>query len=362
MGGDDLGSAPNLPVTAASDRTDRILERAGSFLRILACLLVAGCQRTAEPKKSVEIVNVSYDPTRELFQEVNAAFAAEVAGSTGETVKITQSHGGSGAQSRAVLDGLDADVVTLALANDIDVLADKGLIAADWQERLPSHSTPYVSTIVLVVRKGNPKEIRDWPDLARPGVKVITPNPKTGGGSRWNFLAAWGSVTVHRKGSDAEATDLVRGIYQNVAKLDSGARGSTETFTRRQIGDVFISWENEALLVLKEFPEQYEIVYPPVSILAEPSVAWVDKVVDRRGTRDVAERYLKFLYSEPGQAIIGKHGYRPSDAQFRQKYASHLPEIPLFSIRDVTGSWRQAQDKFFVDGAIFDQIYQPKGR
>ena len=331
--------------------------------RLLSLLLVGvlGCPAAKiDAPKTVEIINASYDPTRELYQEVNAAFARAYEAKTGVRVNVLQSHGGSGAQARAVIDGLEADVVTLALANDIDAMATKGLLEGAWQTRLPDHSTPYVSTIVLVVRKGNPKGIKDWPDLAQPNVKVITPNPKTGGGARWNFLAAWGYVTLHKKGTEQDAQDLVQKIYRNVTKLDSGARGSTETFTRRQIGDVFMSWENEALLILKEFPGQYEIVYPSASILAEPPVAWIDRNVDKHGTQAVAKEYLEFLFTEPAQAIIGKHGYRPSRPEFRAKYAADLPEMPLFTIRELAGSWRAAQDKFFVDGAIFDQIYQPQ--
>jgi sulfate transport system substrate-binding protein len=310
----------------------------------------------------ITLVNVSYDPTRELYVDLNKAFEADYMEQTGKSISVTQAHGGSGAQARAVIDGQPADVVTLALAGDIDAIARKGLLAQDWQSRLPDHSSPYTSTIVFVVREGNPRNIKDWPDLVRPDVEVVTPNPKTSGGARWNFLAAWGYVTLDRKQGDDAATEFVTRLYKNVKKLDTGARGSTETFVRRKMGDVFISWENEALLAQKENPgAKLQIVYPSVSILAEPPVAVVDKVVDARGTRDAAEAYLKFHYTDAAQDIIGEHGYRPSSPAHQKKYAATLPPIRTFTIRDVAGTWAQAQQRFFADGGVFDTIYQPRG-
>jgi sulfate transport system substrate-binding protein len=310
----------------------------------------------------MELVNVSYDPTRELYQEINRAFIAHYQRETGKRVKVTQSHGGSGAQARAVIDGLKADVVTLALAGDIEAIRKRGLIAEGWQERLPHNSAPYTSTIVLIVRQGNPKGIKDWPDLLRPDVKVITPNPKTSGGARWNFLAAWGYVVLEQKKDEAEAKEFMRRLYANVPKLDTGARGATETFLRRGQGDVLIAWENEALLIKSEAGGAgLEIVYPSISILAEPPVAVVDKYVQERGTQQLAEAYLRFLYTATAQDIVGKHGYRPSDPLFQEKYAVTLPPIKLFTIKDVAGDWDAAQQKFFNDGGVFDQIYQPKG-
>jgi sulfate transport system substrate-binding protein len=316
-----------------------------------------GSTQTGGGTPAVEIVNVSYDPTRELYQEINEAFAKVQAGK-GETVKVTQSHGGSGAQARAIIDGLPADVVTLALAGDIDAIARKGLIQEDWEKRLPENSSPYTSTIVLVVRQGNPKGIKDWDDLIRAGVKVITPNPKTSGGARWNFLAAWGYVSLHKKGSESDAQDFVHKLYRNVVKLDTGARGSAQSFVKNKLGDVFISWENEAILAQREVPEQkLEIVYPSVTIRAEPPVCVVDKNVDARGTRAVAEAYLQFLYSDAAQDIIGKHAYRPTNPVFLKKHAATLPAIEQFTIREVAGSWLEAQRRFFADGGVFDQIY-----
>lgn len=326
-------------------------------------VVLSGCGGVGDASSGVELVNVSYDPTRELYQEVNEAFVEDYRAKTGNAIKVTQSHGGSGAQARAVNDGLQADVVTLALASDIDILSGRGLVAADWQTRLPNNASPYTSTIVFVTRAGNPKNIADWPDLAREGVQVITPNPKTSGGARWNFVAAWGYVTFHKKGTEAEAEEFVRKLFKNVPKLDTGARGSTETFARRKLGDVAISWENEAYLLQKEFPdENFKIVYPSVSILAEPPVAVVDRVVDKRKSRAAAEAYLQFLYSEPAQVIIGKNGYRPNNPANLKKYAPTLPSLPMFTIRDVAGSWQEAQDRFFADGGAFDKIYQPKAK
>jgi len=330
------------------------------WLGWLVLAAVAGCG--TDPGSSgagVELINVSYDPTRELYQDINQAFVAHYRRETGATVKMTASHGGSGAQARAVIDGLQADVVTLALAGDVDAIARKGLIAADWETRLPDNSAPYASTIVFVVRQGNPLKIRDWDDLTRPDVKVITPNPKISGGARWNFLAAWGYVTLHKKGSNAEAAEFVKQLFRNVVKLDTGARGATQSFVKNKLGDVFISWENEAIFVQKEVPEQkLEIVYPSVSIRAEPPVAVVDKNVDARGTRAAAEAYLKFLYSEEAQDIIGRHAYRPSSPAMLKKHAATLPELKQFTIRDVAGSWAEAQQRFFADGGVFDEIYR----
>lgn len=331
-------------------------------LGALALALGVGCGQ-GNRAGEIELINVSYDPTRELYQQVNEAFVADYQAKTGKPIKVTPTHGGSGAQARSVIDGLEADVVTLALASDIEAIEKKGLINADWQSRLPNNSCPYTSTIVFVTRAGNPKNIKDWSDLVKDGVKVITPNPKTSGGARWNFVAAWGFVTIHQKGSDADAEEFVRKLYKNVPKLDTGARGSTETFARRNLGDVAISWENEAFLLQKEFPnEKFEVIYPSISVLAEPPVAVVDQVVDKRKTRQAAEDYLKFMYTEPAQVIVGKNGYRPNDPANLKKYAPTLPEMTMFTIRDVAGSWKEAQKRFFADGGVFDKIYQPKAK
>jgi sulfate transport system substrate-binding protein len=307
------------------------------------------------------LLNVSYDPTRELYQDFNAAFAAHWKTQTGAGVSIKQSHGGSGKQARAVIDGLEADVVTLALAYDIDALAERAkLIPPNWQSRLPNNSTPYTSTIVFLVRKGNPKGIKDWDDLVRAGVSVITPNPKTSGGARWNYLAAWGYALKHHGNDQAQARDFVARLYKNVPVLDSGARGSTTTFVERGIGDVLIAWENEAFLAVKELgPDKLEIVAPSVSILAEPPVTLVDKVVDRHGTRKVAQAYLEYLYSQEGQTIAAKHYYRPRLEAIAAKYASQFPKIGLFTVDQVFGGWQKAQTTHFNDGGVFDQIYQP---
>lgn len=307
---------------------------------------------------SVTLLNVSYDPTRELYLDYNAAFAKYWQTKTGQAVTIKQSHGGSGKQARAVLDGLAADVVTLALSYDIDTLQKAGLIKDGWQKRLPNNSSPYTSTIVFVVRKGNPKGIKDWPDLVKPGVAVITANPKTGGGARWNYLAAWGYARRLPGGSDAAAKDFVTRLYKNVPILDSGARASTITFTQRHVGDVLIAWENEAYLVVNQpgGSGQYEIVRPSASILAEPPVAVVDKTVDSDGNRPVAEAYLNYLYSPEGQEIAAKHYYRPRMDSVAKKYAAQFPPIKLFTI-DTFRGWQQAQKTHFADGGIFDQIY-----
>jgi sulfate transport system substrate-binding protein len=307
-----------------------------------------------------ELLNVSYDPTRELYQQPNEAFAKQWQAKTGETITIQQSHGGSGKQARAVIDGLEADVVTLALAYDIDAIAKQGLIAQDWQKRLANNSSPYTSTIVFLVRKGNPKGIKDWSDLVKPGVQVITPNPKTSGGARWNYLAAWG-YALHKNNKDEKAArNFVADLYRNVPVLDTGARGSTVTFVERGIGDVLLAWENEAFLALKEFGnDKFEIVAPSESILAEPPVAVVDKVVDQKGTRKQAEAYLNFLYTPEAQEIVAKNAYRPRDAAVEAKYKDAFPQIPLFTIDDEFGGWTKAQETHFADGGTFDQIYKP---
>ena len=307
------------------------------------------------------LLNVSYDPTRELYRDFNAAFVAKWKQDTGETLKINQSHGGSGKQSRSVIDGLEADVVTLALAYDIDALAEHGgLVPKDWQQRLPNNSAPYTSTIVFLVRKGNPKGIKDWDDLARPGIGVITPNPKTSGGARWNYLAAWG-YAAKKYGGDAGAKDFVAKVYKNVLVLDTGARGATTTFVERGQGDVLLAWENEALLALGETggKDKFEIVVPSLSILAEPPVSIVDKVVDKRGTRKVAEAYLKFLYTTQGQEIAAKNHYRPRDAAVAAKHAADFPTVNLVTIDEAFGGWQKAQKTHFADGGTFDQIYVP---
>jgi sulfate/thiosulfate-binding protein len=308
----------------------------------------------------ITLLNVSYDPTRELYQDFNQAFAKQYKAKTGDNVTIKQSHGGSGKQARSVIDGLQADVVTLALAYDIDAISERGLIAHNWQTRLAQNSTPYASTIVFLVRKGNPKGIKDWADLIKPGVSVITPNPKTSGGARWNHLAAYGYALRQPGGSEAKAHDYLSRLYKNVPVLDSGARGATTTFVERGIGDVLIAWENEALLALKELgPDKFEIVAPSVSILAEPPVSVVDKVVDKRGTRKVAEAYLQYLYTAEGQQIAAKHYYRPVVQPYAKQYAAQFPAIKLFTIKDVAGDWTKAQKTHFADGGLFDQIYQP---
>ncbi|MDZ4099040.1 MAG: sulfate ABC transporter substrate-binding protein [Methylophilaceae bacterium] len=329
----------------------------------LSKLLVAGAFALALPLSAsaadISLLNVSYDPTRELYTDFNKAFAAHWKTKTGDNVTIKQSHGGAGKQARAVIDGLQADVVTLALAYDIDEISARAkLFPKDWQARLPNNSSPYTSTIVLLVRKGNPKKIKDWDDLAKPGVSVITPNPKTSGGARWNYLAAWGYELKRNGGDQKKAQEFVKKIYANVPVLDSGARGSTTTFVERGIGDVFISWENEAFLALKELgPDKFEIIVPSISILAEPPVTLVDKVVDKRKTRAVAQAYLDYLYSEEGQDIAGKHYYRPISEAASKKYASQFPKVNLFKIDDVFGGWQKAQKEHFSDGGTFDQIY-----
>ncbi|MDS4020375.1 MAG: sulfate ABC transporter substrate-binding protein [Candidatus Competibacter sp.] len=328
-------------------------------LAVLGIILAVGAGSPALAETT--LLNVSYDPTRELYQDFNAAFAKHWKSQSGEAVTIQQSHGGSGKQARAVVDGLEADVVTLALAYDIDALAEKGkLIPPDWQKRLPYNSAPYTSTIVFLVRKGNPKGIKDWDDLIKPGVSVITPNPKTSGGARWNYLAAWGYALKKHGGDEAKARDFVSQLYKNVPVLDSGARGSTTTFVERGIGDVLIAWENEAYLAQKELgPDKFEIVTPSLSILAEPPVTVVDKVVDKKNTRKVAEAYLEYLYSPEGQNIAGKHFYRPRDPKIAAHYAGQFAKVNLFTIDEVFGGWQKAQKTHFGDDGVFDQIYQP---
>ena len=310
------------------------------------------------------LLNVSYDPTRELYQEINAGFAAFWEAKTKEKITIKQSHGGSGKQARAVIDGLEADVVTLALAYDIDEIAERAkLLPPDWQGRLPKNSSPYTSTIVFLVRKGNPKNIRDWADVVRPGIAVITPNPKTSGGARWNYLAAWGYALRQNGNSEAKAREFVSRLYKNVPVLDSGARGSTTTFVERGIGDVLLAWENEAFLAVKELgPDKVQIVVPSVSILAQPPVAWVDQVVDKRGTRKVAQAYLEYLYTEKGQEIIGRNFYRPVDPKVAARFSTQFPKLTLFTVDEVFAGWRKAQKTHFIDGGVFDQIYQPGSR
>jgi len=316
---------------------------------------------TLASAKDITLLNVSYDPTRELYQDFNKAFAAQWKAKTGDTVTIKQSHGGSGKQARSVIDGLEADVVTLALAYDVDELADKAkLIPADWQKRLTHNSSPYTSTIVFLVRKGNPKGINNWPDLARSGIDVITPNPKTSGGARWNYLAAWGFALKQPGGNADSAKAFVKRIYANTKVLDSGARGATTTFVERGIGDVLIAWENEAYLAVKELgPDKFEIVTPSLSILAEPPVAVVDKNVDKKGTRKQAQAYLEYLYTSEGQEIAAKNYYRPRDAKVAAKYAKQFAKVNLFTIDDLFGGWRTAQKTHFDDGGVFDQIYTP---
>jgi sulfate/thiosulfate transport system substrate-binding protein len=310
----------------------------------------------------VNLLNVSYDPTRELYQDFNVSFVKYWKKKSGQTVVIKQSHGGSGKQARAVIDGLGADVVTLALAYDIDEIHDKAkLIPENWQKRLPHNSSPYTSTIVFLVRKGNPKHIKDWGDLVKPGVTIITPNPKTSGGARWNYLAAWGYALKLKAGNEAKARVFVTRLYKNVPVLDSGARGATNTFVQRGLGDVLLAWENEAFLAVNELgKDKFEIVVPSVSILAEPPVTVVDKVVDKKGTRRAAEEYLKFLYSPEGQEIAAKNYYRPRDQKVATKYAKVFPKVKLFTIDEAFGGWRKAQKTHFADGGVFDQIYLNK--
>src|ERR1022692_3390083 len=345
-------------VIAEEKFTMRPVTKAVAFL--ISTLLLLSWSAPVYSQGSATLLNVSYDPTRELYQDYNGAFAKYWKAKTGQDVTIQQSHGGSGAQARSVIDGLQADVVTLALAYDIDAISEKAkLLPADWQKRLPNNSSPYTSTIVFLVRKGNQKNIKDWDDLVKPGVSVITPNPKTSGGARWNYLAAWG-YALKQNGNDAKkAQDFVAGIFKNVPVLDTGARGATTTFVQRGIGDVLIAWENEALLSLKESGKsEFELVAPSVSILAEPPVALVDKVAGKHGTEAVAKAYLEYLYSPEGQEIAAKEFYRPRLESVAQKYAGKFPKLDLFTVDEVFGGWQKAQKTHFIDGGTFDQIQQ----
>ncbi|MBN9584726.1 MAG: sulfate ABC transporter substrate-binding protein [Afipia sp.] len=320
----------------------------------MGSLLVATSAFAAD----ISLLNVSYDPTRELYVDFNKAFSAAYQKETGKSIEIKQSHGGSGSQARSVIDGLQADVVTLALAYDTDAIANKGLLSKDWQKKFADNSAPYTSTIVFLVRKGNPKGIKDWGDLVKPGVGVITPNPKTSGGARWNYLAAWG-YGLKTLGSEDKAKAFVASLYKNVPVLDTGARGSTVTFVERGVGDVLLAWENEAFLALKEFgSDKFEIVAPPLSILAEPTVAVVDTVVEKKGTRAAAEAYLKFWYTKQGQEIAARNSYRPRDPEIAKKYEASFAKVNLFTIDDVFGGWTKAQKEHFAEGGIFDQIYK----
>ncbi|WP_066072056.1 sulfate ABC transporter substrate-binding protein [Neobacillus soli] len=351
-----------------------------TLVLVLLAVILAGCssntasspkkqdnddktkQEASKKKDPVQLLNVSYDPTRELYEEFNTEFAKYWEGKTGQRVTIQQSHGGSGKQGRAVIDGLEADVVTLALAYDIDEIANlSGKVDKEWQKRLPDNSTPYTSTIVFLVRKDNPKGINDWDDLTKKGVSVITPNPKTSGGARWNYLAAWAYAKEKYAGDEAKIKTFMSQLYKNVEVLDSGARGATTTFVERGIGDVLIAWENEAFLTLNELgKDKFEIVVPSISILAEPPVAVVDKVVDKKGTKEVAEAYLNYLYTDKGQEIIAKNYYRPRNQAILDKYSDLFPKINLVTIDDDFGGWKKAQEKHFNDGGTFDQIYLPK--
>ena len=327
-----------------------------AFSRWLTVLCLAGASFTT--LADVNLLNVSYDPTRELYKDFNSAFARHWQARTGQVVQIRQSHGGSGKQARSVWDGLEADVVTLALGYDVDTLADKGLVVPNWQSRFPNNASPYTSTIVFLVRKGNPKGIKDWGDLAKPGVAVITPNPKTSGGARWNYLAAWAWALKQPGGNEQKAFEYVTALFKNVPVLDSGARGATTTFVERGLGDVLIAWENEALLAVKELgKDKFEIVAPGQSILAEPPVAVVDKVVDKHGTRLTAQAYLDYLYSEEGQEIAARHYYRPTNAKVAARYAASFPNLKLVTVDGIFGGWRKAQQQHFADGGTFDRIY-----
>lgn len=324
----------------------------------LGALVAAGGAYGQQPARAVDLLNVSYDPTREFYEQYNPLFAASWSRAhRGQRVTVAQSHGGSGRQARSVIDGLRADVVTLALAYDVDSIAQRGLMARNWQSRLPNNSAPYTSTMVFLVRRGNPRQIRDWNDLARQGVSVVTPNPKTSGGARWNYLAAWVFARRQPHGDIPAARNFVQRLYRNVPVLDSGARGSTTTFAQRRIGDALITWENEAHLALAEFgAANFQIVYPSVSILAEPSVAVVDRVVDRKGTRAIAEAYLRFLYSDAAQDLAARNHYRPRNAAILQHYRAGFPDIPMVTIDEAFGGWARAHAAHFADGAIFDQI------
>ncbi len=346
--------------------------RTARCLAVVVVILSAACGGSdsattatngpASAPREIALLNVSYDPTRELYRQFNESFARHWAAESGQKVTVKQSHGGSGGQARAVIDGLEADVVTLALAYDVDAIAKSGLVQEGWTARLPQNSAPYTSTIVFLVRKGNPKGVKDWNDLVAPGIQVITPNPKTSGGARWNYLAAWHYAKSRPGGTDATAQEFVARLYRNVPVLDSGARGATTTFMERGIGDVLLTWENEAHLALAEAKDKVEIITPSVSILAEPSVAVVDKVVERRGTGAVARAYLQYLYTPQGQEIAAKNYYRPRDQQIAAKYAGTFASVALFTIDEAFGGWQNAQKTHFADGGLFDQIYKPGGR
>lgn len=330
---------------------------------ILVGSILTGCSNSTQNEENnvTEILNVSYDPTRELYTDFNESFKSYWKDKTGEDLVVNQSHGGSGKQGRSVIEGLDADVVTLALGYDVDAISNAGLIDSNWQSKLPENSSPYTSTIVFLVRKGNPKNIKDWDDLLKSDVSIVTPNPKTSGGARWNYLAAWAYALKNNNNDEEKAKEFVKKLYENVAVLDSGARGATTSFVERDIGDVLIAWENEAYLSLKEFGEdKFEIVSPSISILAEPPVAVVDKVVDKKGTREVAEEYLKYLYTEEGQEIATKNYYRPTNSTVKEKYKNQFKDIDLVTIDDTFGGWEKAQKTHFADGGVFDEIYQPK--
>ncbi len=335
--------------------------RTGLCCSPLLALMAFAPSTPALAEDDLTILNVSYDPTRELYEEFNRAFAQYWKDETGQKVTVRQSHGGAGKQARAVIDGLEADVVTLALAYDVDAMHKQAqLIPVDWQKRLPHNSSPYTSTIVFLVRKGNPKQIKDWDDLVRPNVGVITPNPKTSGGARWNYLAAWAFASRKFNGDEAKIRDFMKKLYKNVLVLDTGARGSTNTFVQRRIGDVFLAWENEALLVTTRLsPGEFEIVVPSISILAEPPVTVIDKVVDRRGTRDVATEYLKYLYTDVGQELIAKHFYRPRMPNVAEKYADRYPKVKLITVDEEFGGWQAAHARHFTEGGVFDRIFSP---
>lgn len=354
-----------LPTNPVNRSLSWLLNSALLILLPATMVTLSACTRPGAAAPEVTtLLNVSYDPTRELYEEFNTAFVKHWEATHGTKLSIKQSHGGSGKQARAVIDGLEADVVTLALAYDVDMLHDKGaLIPQDWQSRLPNNSSPYTSTIVFVVRKGNPKGIRDWEDLVKPGIAVITPNPKTSGGARWNYLAAWGYALRKQGGDETKAQEFVASLFGNVPVLDSGARGSTTTFAERGMGDVLIAWENEAFLLTEEVgKDKFEIIVPSESILAEPPVTVVDKNVDRRGTRAIAEAYLQYLYSEEGQELAAKHHYRPRSATAAAKHANRFPTVRLFTIDEVFGGWRKAQQTHFDDSGVFDRIYAPKAQ
>lgn len=331
-----------------------------SALLTAGALLIAGCDsKPGDSSGDIELLNVSYDPTREFYKEINVEFTRHWKSQTGQNINVLQSHGGSGRQARSVIDGIPADVVTLALALDIDAIhRERGIVPADWNQKLPQNSSPYASTIVFVVRKGNPKEITDWDDLVRPGIQVITPNPKTGGAPRWCYLAAWAWASRSFNGDEGKVIDFIQRLYRNVPVLDTGARGSTTTFAQRGIGDVLLSWENEAYLIDKELPGQTEIIHPSISILAEPSVAVVEGNTENRGTTRVAKAYLEFLYSDIGQELAGKHFFRPRNQQIAARFSAVFPDINVVTIDDEFGGWPAAQKKHFDDGGIFDQIYK----